>query len=332
MVAQERAWLEPIVAAVLQDGRPLERLTLAEIARLAGISRATLMRRIGSRGELERAAQAAGVSLSPVASVRDRAAAAAAELIETGGLAGLTIDAVAERAGCSVPAVYRVFENRDGLLLEVFRRYTPVGRIVEALTPAPRDLAGAVRAIYRAHVSAWGDRPALVRALLADLAGNAEGSVRRVLLRGFPRRVLPLVFDVYARAVAAGESRPYPLPIFMPLIAAPLMAHIATRDLVSGLMPLPPWEETIELLADAACRAVAPDPGDPIPKTLPPFDADDVLAALAGLGGARGDEGPMPKDEGRRTKDQGGAGGAGAVPRARGPRPVVVRPSKRGGR
>src|SRR5207247_1884971 len=79
---------------------------------------------------------------------------------------------------------------------------------------------------------------------------------------------------VYARAVAAGESRPYPLPIFMPLIAAPLMAHIATRDLVLGLMPLPPWEETIELLADAACRAVAPEPGAPIPERRAPRDGD----------------------------------------------------------
>src|SRR4051794_5800921 len=115
----------PLIEAVRRDGRPLAQLTLDEIARLAGISRATLMRRIGSRADLERQAAEAGVAVTPVASVRERAVAAAADLIEAAGLAALTLDAVAARAECSVPAVYRVFENREGLVLAVFERFTP---------------------------------------------------------------------------------------------------------------------------------------------------------------------------------------------------------------
>ena len=94
-----RRWDELIAAARMASetaGLPLAEISLDEIARQAGLSRATLFRRIGSRAALDDAIRAAGIDPGGRPDVRERATDAAADLIEESGLAALTLEAVAD--------------------------------------------------------------------------------------------------------------------------------------------------------------------------------------------------------------------------------------------
>src|SRR5438067_13759423 len=76
--------------------------TMAQLAQHAGVSRATLHRHFRSRQDLLRE-----LDLEPAPLARQRALDAAIELLARHGLADLSMDAVAERAGISRANLYR---------------------------------------------------------------------------------------------------------------------------------------------------------------------------------------------------------------------------------
>src|SRR5271169_5081901 len=122
---------DELVEAALRAARALGKdvadVPVIAIAREAGISRSTLIRRLGrSRTTLDDAVRAAGVNPGGQAPVRTRALDAAAELVSTSGLASATLDAIATRAQCSVHSLYVTFGGRDELLRALFERHSPL--------------------------------------------------------------------------------------------------------------------------------------------------------------------------------------------------------------
>lgn len=228
------------------------------VARRAGISRATLYRRIGSRRALEAAVRATGVDPGARPEVRDRAVAAAADIVRRGGLGALTLKRVAAVARCSVPALHGQLGGREGLLAAVFERYSPLPRVEALLTEPPATFREGVRAIYQAIFDAVAAEPQLMRALLADVLARPSGPLARRLVAAYIPRVLASVGAWRAGQVAAGRCRPLPLPLLMQLPAGPAFFHAVTRDLVTRVpgLALPDHEVTIEALTDAYCRAV----------------------------------------------------------------------------
>lgn len=92
---------------------------VTRLARPAGMSRATLYRRLAADGAL--AAEVERIRREGARSPREELVRAASALLAEKGLAGLTMDAVAERAGFSTATLYRCFADRDGLVREVVR-------------------------------------------------------------------------------------------------------------------------------------------------------------------------------------------------------------------
>src|SRR5919198_1258854 len=92
-----------VVMAAIDEARDLgvdvSAVSMTRVARRAGISRATLFRRIGSREALEAAIRSSGGDPGTRRSVRDRALEAALEVAEREGLEQLTLEKVARRAG-----------------------------------------------------------------------------------------------------------------------------------------------------------------------------------------------------------------------------------------
>ncbi|WP_170223574.1 TetR family transcriptional regulator [Nonomuraea turkmeniaca] len=84
---------------------------------MAGISRSTLPRRLGgTRTALNEAVRQAGIDPRRAAPARERAVAAAAELIAERGLGSATLDAVAVAAAdCSLSSLHTIFDGREGL-------------------------------------------------------------------------------------------------------------------------------------------------------------------------------------------------------------------------
>lgn len=261
-----RAVPAAIVAAALQAAQESEcefaDVPLDAIARQAGISRSTLYRRIGSRRALEDAVRAAGVDPGSRPDVRERAVPAAAAIIRAGGLQALTLDAVAAKAGCSVPALHSQLGGREGLLAALFERYSPLPRVEQVLAADAAAFPERVRTVYTAIYDAATAEPALVGALLADVLGRPDGPSARQLMGVYLPRLLDSAGRWLSREVATGHCRPLPLPLLLQLLAGPMVLHVATRgpfERVAG-MPAPSRDETIDLLTAAYCRAVALPP------------------------------------------------------------------------
>lgn len=255
---QMRDLVAAALAAAKERGRDVGDVPLTVIAAAAGVSRSTLLRRLGgSRGALDEAVRRAGVDPGGRRPVRERAIEAAAQLVAERGLGAMTLDAVAERAACSLPSLHTVFDGRDGLLGAVYELYGPLPDL-EALTADPPErLEDTVQVLYRAVIMAFDREPRVLPAIFADLFSRPDGPAARAT-----QAYLPRLFDSLARLllphVETGRIRPLPLPILAQLLLGPMITHILTRPVLEPMqsLDLPPMNEVCELFTEAYLRAV----------------------------------------------------------------------------
>lgn len=259
--------LEIVTRLAANRGVPVSALSIDEIAAALGISRMTLYRRIGSRRALHDTLKAGGQDPGEEPDAAERAIIAATGLIREAGIAALTLEAVAARAGCALPTIYARFGGRTGLLMAVFERQSPLPRLREVLEGAePADgaaLRAVVARVYAVIHETFAREHALLRAMLAEALRDPAGDVGRFLTTRYLPGVMTHIMPWVARQMERGLIRPLPLLLVGQQLAAPIIVHIATRPLVeaSGVVPLPPIDEVCVALADMFCRAVEAPPG-----------------------------------------------------------------------
>ncbi|OBJ18649.1 TetR/AcrR family transcriptional regulator [Mycobacterium colombiense] len=252
--------VEAALRAAKKLGRDVADVPVASIATEAGISRSTLLRRFGgSRTALNDAIRAAGVDPGGLPPVRIRAVAAAASLMGESGLAATTLEAVADRASCSVYSLHAAFGGRDELMRAVFERYSPIGDIEKYLARPRGDLPEMVRGFYRTAANALGREPRIVPAIYAEaLSRPTSPAVRSLAAYGVPRMfgVLNRWFDAEIRA---GRIRELPMPLLAQQLLGPIMIHLLTRPALPKVVawPLPDIDTACDVFADAFVRAVA---------------------------------------------------------------------------
>ena len=253
-----------IVEAVLRvaraQGIAVAEVPLRDIATEAGISRSTLIRRLGgTRQALDQALIAAGVDLGAQKPVRERAIEAAASLISELGLPAVTLERVAQSAQCSVHSLYAVFGGRDDLLHAVYNRYSPILDVEAVLADTGDDLETAVRRIYRLLAEVIDREPRVLPAMLAELlARPSDEGVQTVFEYAAPR-----MFDSIGRwltaQIAAGRIRDIPPILLVQQMTSPIVWHFLLRPAVSRLTDagLPTADEAIETFAQNFLRAIA---------------------------------------------------------------------------
>ncbi|MFI7103458.1 TetR/AcrR family transcriptional regulator [Streptomyces sp. NPDC050161] len=255
---QMRDLVAAALAAARERGRDVADVPLTAIATAAGVSRSTLLRRLGgSRGPLDEAVRRAGVDPGGRRPVRERAIEAAAQLVAERGLGAMTLDAVAERAACSLPSLHTVFDGRDGLLGAVYERYGPLPDLEALAADPPERLEDTVQGLYRAVITAFNREPRVLPAIFADLFSRPDGPAARAM-RAYVPRLLDSLARLLLPHVEAGRMRPLPLPVLVQLLLGPMVTHLLLRPVLEPVRgaELPPVNEVCELFTEAYLRAV----------------------------------------------------------------------------
>ena len=177
--------------------------------------------------------------------------AAWAEL-QTAGYAGLTMEAVADRAGTSRAVLYRRWRNRPELVLAVIRRHRP---LLSGEIPDTGSLRGDVLALLRrmsARLAEIG--PETVYGLLGDYLSDAEMFARsRDQLLSISAEVMETILK---RAADRGEAR-----AGVETRIATLPTALFRNELF--LARTPPSEGTlVEIVDDVFLALVRPQPGE----------------------------------------------------------------------
>jgi len=252
--------VEAALRAADRLGRDVADVPLVAIAREAGMSRSTLVRRLnGSRRLLDDAVRAAGVEPGGRPPVRERAVQSAASLISDRGLAAVTLEAVAAQADCSVHSLYAVFGGRDELMRAVFDRYSPILDLDEAISEPDAELGETVHRIYRLLAEAFSREPRVAPAMLAEgLARPTEPAVQALLQYHVPR-MLAGVGQWLAGEVTAGRVRDLPLTLLIQQMLAPIAIHTMVRPAAVYIpeIELPELDQACAVFADNFLRAVA---------------------------------------------------------------------------
>ncbi|ONH25418.1 TetR/AcrR family transcriptional regulator [Pseudofrankia asymbiotica] len=242
-------------------GKDVAEVSVVEIARRAGISRTTLLRRLGgTRGPLDDAVRAAGVDPGGQPPVRQRAIEAGGRLVAEQGLGALTLEAVASAADCSVYSLYAVFGGRLGLLQAIFKRYRPTLDLDDAsLGP---DLTAAVTEIYRQLARGLTREPAIMPAVLAAILTHPHDPAAAEMITGIlPLSPLFRVRDWLVIQIHAGRIRDIPSVLLLQQMIAPLVVHVLLRPFAARTPRLeaPELDRACVILAENFVRAVAAD-------------------------------------------------------------------------
>ncbi len=248
------------LAAAEQLGKDVADVPLGAIAAQAGVSRSTLIRRLGgSRARLDEAVRRAGIDPGGRPPVSERAVAAAAALIARDGLSAVTMEAVATAADCAPTSLHAVFGNRDGLLAAVFDRYVPVPDLEVLAANPPERFEETVHAVYAALAEAISREPRVLPAIFGDLFTRPDGTAARMLKANLPR-IFASLGALLTAQIQAGRLRPLPLPLLIQLMFGPMAGHMLLRPVLEGELGdmLPPVDEVARLFADAFIRATAP--------------------------------------------------------------------------
>jgi AcrR family transcriptional regulator len=252
--------VEAALRAAENLGRDVADVPLIAIAREAGMSRSTLLRRLnGTRQPLDDAVRAAGVEPGGRPPVRERAIQATAVLISDRGLATVTLEAVAAQANCSVHSLYAVFGGRDELLRAVFDRYGPILDLDEAVSDRNAELSEIVHRVYRVLAEAFSREPRVAPAMLAEGLARPTSPAVQALLQYHVPRMLAGVGQWLADEITAGRIRDLPLPLLIQQLLAPIGIHTMVRPAVVNIpgVKLPELDDACAVFADAFLRAVA---------------------------------------------------------------------------
>ena len=222
---------ERIVAAAragLSRGR---RPGVAEIVAEAGVSKATFYRAFGSRDELF-----AELDAEPEPDRRRAVLEAAAELLARDGLARLSMDELATRAGVSRAWLYRAYPGKSALFTALVLEFSPIEVItatVERLKDRPPEealpeLAVTVLRTVSGHEG-------LIRPLLFE-ATSLGPDVRETVAMEAAPRLLGSLGAYLMTQMQAGRLRPMHPFLALQGFVGPIVMHVLMRPIAGEVL------------------------------------------------------------------------------------------------
>ncbi|MFK0230802.1 TetR/AcrR family transcriptional regulator [Streptomyces sp. NPDC090303] len=239
---------------------------LFAVAEEAGISRSTLLRRLGgTRTALDEAVRETGVDPGGQKPVRERAVEATAQLLSAEGLGAVTLERVADGAQCSVHSLYAAFGGRDSLLAAVYEQFSPDLDVDAVLAGPQRNLEDTVRAVFRIVADSFQREPRVLPAIIADALARPGDPAAQAVYHKALSHMLENIAGWIASEIAAGRLRDLPLLPLVQQMLGPVFSYFLLRPVYEqiGSASLPTLEDAIETFTESFLRAAAiPPPGD----------------------------------------------------------------------
>lgn len=241
---------------------PLAEQSMDDIAGALGMARMTLYRKAGTRDQIVGALERIGVDARRQPDVFERVVAATVELLGEYPITELTLELIAGRASCSVPAIHARFGGRQGVIRAVIERHSPLLPVKEAVTHqmggGTHDLQHDIRLLYRTLFGHLEREWPVLRSFIAEVLGGAGTDVRSALRQWYLPQAQAVIVPFILKHIEQGTIRPLPVPIVVQMLVAPMGLHVASRQLVTNELgfALPDPDTTVDLFTEMFCRAV----------------------------------------------------------------------------
>lgn len=228
---------------------------VAVIAREAGVSRATFYRYFPSRAALLDA-----LDMDPDPGTGERVLAAAMELLARDGLAHLSMDDVADRAGVSRASAYRLYPGKTALFAALLAAESPFQEISDTLhgmrDRPPDEVLPALLGVLDRVASG---RLGIIRALMFEVTAATPEAVEAA--GSALRPVFADLSGYFAAQMDAGRIRRMHPLLAAQALAGPLIFHLVGRSIAGPLAGLTvPSEAAAAEFAGIALRGLRPDP------------------------------------------------------------------------
>lgn len=178
----------------------------------------------------------------------DAIVVASFELLASRGLAGLTTNHIAERAGVSVGSVYRYFPDKQSIVAElnVRLRREAIGRFLNAVAEFPEDFPGNLERALYAFFDLTEERSAVRRIMMRSVplewveAGAAEAfesivePTVRAVLQVNPNLDAATLSTRMLVAIHAVQGVSFAVEVWAPEVLTP---KVAARELARMLVP-----------------------------------------------------------------------------------------------
>lgn len=197
------------ILAAAADIMPEQRFSMDEVARRAGVSKATLYRHYPDRDALSRALVEAGLAApqAPEADRRSEILEATLRIINRTGFTGLTMAAVAAEAGMAPSALYWYFASKQELLDGTLRHFSVLAQAEDlASLDGPEGDEERLAALGRRLLEIFATHGDVFFKVLLE-AQSHPGAAAAIYAGGLGR-VMPLLVGYLDRRVAEGAIRP----------------------------------------------------------------------------------------------------------------------------
>jgi len=232
--------------------------TVGQVAAAAGISRASFYRAFESRRALLEA-----LEVEPEPRARERILDAGMDMVGASGLAALSMDELAVRAGVSRATLYRLFPGKSALftgLLRTFSPLEPVSILVNSMRDQPPDVVmpEIARTIFRTVYGSGTPRIGLLRAVVLELSSLSPDSEDAA--RDLVAAIIGSVGAYVMAQMAAGRLRPMHPLLALQSLVGPIFFHLLTRPFAERVLGLEiEGEQAVVDLAGNWLRAMKPD-------------------------------------------------------------------------
>jgi AcrR family transcriptional regulator len=235
-------------------GRP----TVEQIAVAAGVSKAAFYREFDSRAALVDA-----LRLDPEPAARERVLRAALELVGGAGLAAMSMDELAARAGISRATLYRLFPGKPALFISLVHAYSPLEAVsqkaIEMSDEPPEVVMPEIaRTVFRVVAGPGAPGLGLMRAMLfevSSLSPEAEAAAHDLVTT-----ILGTVGVYVMKQMSEGRLRPMSPLLALQSFIGPIFFHLLTRPLAQRVLGMDmDGEQAVTTLAESWLRAMKPE-------------------------------------------------------------------------